>query len=508
MREINLGMSWDVAPDLASALKADQERAKPQTENGKKLTPAQKRDAAFVEVAQAIENGEFQKVDEVLAAHPKLTFNMGNCGVVYQSLIDNFDPNICKKLLARGLHLTSYSLYQHLLRGHRPSLLEHFVEMCVAEKSTHWLTTIHKQTLKGFTNNVSEQRRKELREYRVILERFDPNMLMGNLNQIEFFSVFTSYTSPLPHMECEQLKTLTAENWEKSFTAWFKDLEKTQMHQHSQIELKVFNNVLSFLNDFPTAHLGWDRAIQLLHTNNKLYKDFIAQYFKPSEDFENSDLSKILEEFHSGYRAISFPFKHNEGASKLGLTSFEMQELGASDWESRNLESYNGVAPPFEKMERYTAPSFVHILVKNASPASLALLESQTGKDLYWECLQEPAVFNSWCKKSSHEMINAVVRACPQMLEWKDQHNNSLAHYLVFLRMESSQAFGQLVARLNHNWLLQDNTRGVSVKDLFKSFGASENMLNLLDKEAIKRSMKDAGIKKTRRSAPATKRRM
>lgn len=105
-------------------------------------------------------------------------------------------------------------------------------------------------------------------------------------------------------------------------------------------------------------------------------------------------------------------------------------------------------------------------------------------------------------------MINTVVRACPQLLEWTDNHNNSLAHYLVGLRKESSKTFGQLMARLNHNWLLHENDQGVSVKDLFKTYGASDDMLNTLDKEAIKRSVKDAGIKKTRRTDPSPKRRM
>jgi len=507
--QINLGVQWDVSPDLQAALKTQQELAakNPQSKDGKKLTPAQKRDAAFAQVAQAIETGDVEKVDDLLLENPKLVFNIGDYSAVYKALMENFDASVAKKLVERSLHMNTYSVYQHLLRKHQPSLLEYFVEMCTAEKSSHWLKTIYIQALKGFTSNISDQRRKEWREQRSMLEKLDPNAFLKSVAHENFFNIFTTYTS-LPEQERKQLETLSEQDWKKSFAAWFESFEETQYRQNPQIGLKSFSNLLNFLRDFPNARIGWDGAVQGLKSQNQAYKDFIVQYFKPDEEFEASELARILKEFHTGFRSISFPFKHNEGASKLGLNSFEMQELGASDWGSGTFAANAGVAPPFKQMVRYMAPSFVHILVKTASPASLALLESQSGKDLYWECLQEPAVFKSWCTKASQDMINTVVRACPQMLQWNDKHNNSLAHHLVFLRMESSQVFGQLMARLNHNWLLQENDVGVSVKDLFKSFGATENMLNMLDKETIKRSMKDAGIKKTRRTDPAPKRRM
>lgn len=508
MNAINLGIQWDAEPDVDAALKVEQERAAQSThgENGKKLTPAQKRDAAFAAIAQAIEENDFEKAQELLDAHPKLIFNVGNYGPVYLALMKNFDAATAKKLIERKLHMSTYYIYQHLAGAHSPSLLRYFVERCTESKETHLLGSLYTQTLKGFAGNVAEGRRKELREQRAMLESLTTNTLEKNVTEDMFFAVFTTYHS-LPDIEQKQIKDLSVSCWEKSFSAWFVAFNEKTYHRSPKVSIKTFKNVLRFLRDIPNALIGWNQAVDALNTQNQRHKNFILQYFKPDQSFEESELAKICKTFHSGYRKVELPFSRSD-AKKLGLTDFEMQQLGAADWMEMDFARRDGKTPPFNKIELYMPPSFVHILVKTASPASLALLESEAGKKAYWECLQEPAVFKSWCVKASQEMINAVVRACPQMLEWNDNHNNSLGHYLVFLRVESSQAFAQLVARLNHNWILQENDQGVSVKALLKGFGATDNTLNSLDKEAIKRSMKDAGIKKTRRTDPAPKRRM
>lgn len=508
MDTINLGMEWDATADLDAALKTEQERAKnSQGENGKKLTPAQKREAAFVEIAQSIEHSDWERVDEILIQQPKLVFNMGSYGAVYKALIENFNIAVAKKLIERKLPMNTYSLYQHLGNKHNAALLDYFIERCTTENETHWLQNLYMHTIKGFTGNVSEQQRRDLREQRAVLEKLDPQSLVKSVHRDHFFHIFTTYTV-LPDVEKKALETLTQEDWEKSFDAWFASFKDQRYRPSAKIGLKTFKNVLRFLNDTPPARAGWERAVKNLSVQNQVYKDFIAQYFKPEETYSDSQLAKNIKTFSSRYSNPPFPFQQLDAQQKLGLTWFEMQELGAADWEYIELKAVNGVAPLFEVMPAYAPPSFVHILVKTASPASLALLESEAGKKVYWECLQEPSVLKSWCLKASQETINMVVRACPEMLQWSDKHNNSVGHYLVFLRAESSQAFGQLIARLNHNWILQENDQGVSVKVLLKSFGATENTLNSLDKEAIKRSMKDAGIKKTRRTDPAPKRRM
>lgn len=508
MNEINFGMPWNAELDLDAALKNEQERAAQSShgENGKKLTPAQKRDAAFSAIAQAIEESDFQKAHELVDANPKLTFDVGNYGAVYSALMNNFDVPTAKKLIDHKLNVNLYYCYQHLMRTHSPSLLVYFVECCTTNNETHWLDSLYTQTLKGFAGNVAENRRRELREQRTMLEDLNAHMLEKNVAKKEFFEVFTTY-NVLPEIEQKQIRTLSADIWQKSFTAWFESFNDRSYHRTTKLSIKTFKNVLKFLRDIPDATNGWNQAIQALNDKNQLYKNFILKYFKPNQRFEESELGQICKDFHTGYHKVELPFPRLD-AKKLGLTDFEMQQLGAADWADIDFDGRNDETPPFDKIEPYIPPSFVHILVKTASPASMALLESEVGTKAYWECLQEPAVFKSWCLKATQEMIIAVARACPQMLEWTDTHNNSVGHYLVFLRRESSQTFGQLVARLNHNWILQENDQGVSVKDLFKSFGATENTLNSMDKESIKRSMKDAGIKKTRHTNPAPKRRM
>lgn len=508
MQQINLGLEWDVASDLDKALQNEQERLAnaPQSKDGKKVTPAQKRDALFAIVAQAIEEGNPDKVDEVLVQNPKLLFNVGEYGAVYTALMENFNAEVAQKLTARKLYLTTYGIYHYLVGQHNATLLEHFIARCTEEKALHFFESLYSHTLKGFTSNIPDQRRKEWREQRQMLERVDPDIWQNVLHTSAMHKVFTSYTS-LPQAELNELKSLPAESWQTVFDHWFISFNRQPYIEPTKIDFQTFKNVLNFLSAVPPAQAGWDLSVKSLSVQNQEHNNFIRQYFSPQEEFKDSKLAEILSAFHMGQPKTTFPFKSKKG-EKLGLTSFEYAQLASGFWEQSTLSAVNGVQPPFEKIPQYTPPSFIHLLVQTASPASWALLESENGKNLYAQCLQEPTVFKGWCEEASQELITAVVRACPQLLEWTDPHNNCLGHYLVVLRQESSQAFGQLLARLNHNWLLHENDQGVSVKDLFQAFGATQTMLNGLDKDAIKRSLKDAGIKKTRRTAPAAKRRM
>ena len=514
MNAIDLGVEWNVSPDLAAALKTEQERLdkNPQQNEGRKLTPAQARDATFAAIAKAIEESDFSLATEILNDHPKLTFELGAFEIIETNLLDNFNRPLAEALAARGLLLHAYSLSQSLEKRHDPEMLLYLIEKCTNDQNPHLCDHLYHNTLKGFTANMSDLRRQELRDQRAMLENNDPQVLERALESERFFPVFTTYTA-LPAPERAKLETLATADWSVPFSLWINSFPNHYYRKDAAVSLKTLKSVLAFLSDFPFAQTGWNTAIENLKTANQVHKDCVAQYFKTTESFESSQLHHILNTFHKSIynnwrRPINAPYNNQKMAQQLGVSSFEMQELGACDWEHYDLEEKDGVVPPFTEFFAYKLPSFVHLLVNTASQASLALLESEQGQQLYVDCFTEKAVLKNWCMRATPEMINTVVRACPQLLEWSDTHNNTLAHYLVFLRAESSKTFGQLIARLNHNWLLHENYQGVSVKDLFKSFGASEDMLNTLDKEAIKRSMKDAGIKKTRRTDPAPKRRM
>lgn len=514
MSAVNFGVEWNAGPDLESALKIEQEKLdkNPQQKDGRKLTPAQIRDSTFAAIAKAIDESDFELASEILSNNPNLAFLMGSFSLIQNSLLENFNRPLAQKLNARGLSLNGYEMYQQLEKRHDPEMLAYLIEQCKTQDNAGLLEGLFYNTLKGFTATISDLRRQELRDQRGVLEDAYPDLFAKSLQHEKFFPVFLNYTT-LPECERNKIFSLSQADWNTPFSNWFKSFPNYTSPHTPTVGLKTLKNILSFLNDFPFAQNGWNTAVENLKAKNQEHKDFIAKYFKTNETFENSELYKIIMEFqrpiyHNYYRDVKAPYSGNELIGKLGLTSFEMQQLGATDWDFQELTEKDGAAPPFEKIPEYVFPSFVHVLVKTASQASLALLQSEQGQRLYADALQEPAVLKNWCVRATPEMINTVVRACPTLLEWTDNHNNTLAHYLVVLRVESSKTFGQLMARLNHNWLLHENDQGVSLKDLFKHLGANEDMLNTLDKEAIKRSVKDAGIKKTRRTDPSPKRRM
>lgn len=516
MSAINFGVEWNAEADLEAALKMELERLEknPMQKDGRKLTPAQIRDATFAALASAIGESDFQGALDILADTPKLQFELGAFGPVITSLMENFNLPLAQALSARGLKIDRYEMYTHLQKNHNQEMLTYFIEQCQLHDNTNLLEALFLDTLKGFTANVSDNRRQQLRDQRGMLEHVNPRFFVQSLESAQFFPVFLTYTK-VPEVERAQLASLSATAWVIPFSNWFASFPNYGFRNGPTVGLKSLKSLLAFLNDFPQAQEGWNTAVENLKVANRTHKDFVARYFKTNEEFKDTQLYKTLAKFQAPmeycpnhYRAIVPPLEDPLLSQKMGLTSFELQELGATNWMAIDLEEKNGEAPPFEKMPRYVFPSFAHILVKTASQASLALLHSEQGQAAYVQILQEPAVLRNWCLRASVEMITAVVRACPQLTTWTDQHNNCLAHYLVAQRKENSKAFGQLVARLNHNWLLHENELGVSVKDLFKELGATTEMLNTLDNEAIKRSVKDAGVTKTRRTAPAPKRRM
>lgn len=511
MTPFNFGVEWDAETSLTEAADQERERARLEAEkvrDGRRLTPTQKRDMAYNDMAEAVTEEDLPKIKELLAANPRLTFDVGALDKLRTALTTNFDPELMKMFSDRGLMLDRDEVRATLLKREDLHLLEYFVGT-LNSKNPHYNQQLHTETLRAFNPDLSDGRRSMFRKYRARIEQEQPGLFATTMaNGYIAPRVVGVYSSSLPQHEKDALGTLDHLDWTKLFTHMVSQMGS------SQLPAKYLTSLMDFLRDFPFAQSGWNKAVEQSRKDNAAFHAFVDTYIPDHGPFSETPFVRVVKRHHKkdmygGDSPLSPPELAGRATTMLNLSPREAVLLHADRFGHMNLQP-NPEPPPFTEFPRYVAPSIVHKFVATASPAVYALLNTDEGKALYTRCLEELPVFHRWCKAVPSELLTATVRACPQWKDWTDRHGNTLAHYLVSLRTESSKSFIQLLARLNHNWLLAENETGVSVKDLFEKYGASTDALATLDNESIKRSIKDAGLSKTKRdkTAPTPRRRM
>lgn len=511
MASFNFGVEWDAEIGLTEAAEQERERARLEAEkvrDGRRLTPTQKRDQAYNDLAEAVAEENIPKVKELLAAHPRLTFETGALANLRTALTANFDAELMKLFSDRGLVLDRNEVRTTLLKREDMDLLEYFVGT-LNSQNPHHNQQLHTDSLRAFNPELSDSRRAMFRKYRARIEQEQPELFATTMAKGYIAPrVLGVYSSSLPQHEKDALNTLENLDWGNLFGDIISQMGS------SQLPAKYLTSLMEFLCDFPFAQKGWDEAIAKIKSDNTAFHAFVDHYIPDNVPFADTPFVRVIKRHHKkgmygGDGPLSPPELAGRATTMLNLSPREAVLLHADRFGHMNLQP-NPEPPPFTEFPRYVAPSIVHKFVATASPAVYALLNTDEGKALYTRCLEELPVFHRWCKAVPSELLTATVRACPQWKDWTDRHGNTLAHYLVSLRTESSKSFIQLLARLNHNWLLAENETGVSVKDLFEKYGASADALATLDNESIKRSIKDAGLSKTKRdkTAPALRRRM
>lgn len=520
MNDITFGVDWAAAQDLEKAANAEIEFAKnhnDKVKNGKKMTPAQHRDAIHKEIADAVVNADLLEVQNLLSNNPTVSLQEGDHRLIHTALLKHFDKQIAQALSQRRLYLSAYDMKKELERYPNIALLQHLIEKSLVKSPDTMesnLEDLRDQSLGSFDPKISLARRDLLRSVRLEIEKSYPNAItQANNRYIE--GCFLRYQSDLTPDDICSLNKIEPVQWEQLFSNYFTDVyERSSLPTAQNVQ-----RIVSFTSDFSNARQGWNAAVKILSARNRAFTTTIETLWDESVSYEHSVLKKILYKFgHSTYNP-RVPYASEPCGSRL--TSVQCALLGLPErsqlpWNKafpQNFEmvkEIHGAKNPLQTFEAYTPASFVHLLIETSAPASMALLESEEGRARHFEALSDPQVLVGWCQNATPSTIAAVVKHCPQWKSWVDAHGNNLGHYLTAVRYESSKTFAQLINRINHEWVLQANNLGHTVKDVFKKNGATVEALNVLDNENIKRSLKSAGITKTKRNsnAPTLKRKM
>ena len=507
MTGLNFGVEWDSGESLKIASDKERERARLNAEKereGKKMTPAQRRDFVYAELSEAAVEQNVQRVKELLEENPKMDFQIGEIEQLRNNVIENFDTAIATLLVNRGLRLDYNAMANILAKRENEEMLVFLFNHDPKAKIPHGVMTLGNLCLKRFHPNISDSRRALYRHYHTrIAERFPDFWPSMADNSSVLRSLVVVFTPELPQEEKQLLNQLENGKWKDAFKYIM------PFTRYATINANVLQSVVDFCSEFSFGKTQWDEIVAKMPEKSQNFYNFLNTYWPEGVEFSHSELHKTIVAFQNrGYGSSdkleppSLPQK-----IKLGLSDRDVMLLRADKWTHFYLREKDGRNPPFTEIPEFAPANVVENMVATGSAACFALLEDAQGIAVYKQALETPAVFYRWCTQSSIDLLNATLKNIPSLKEWTDAHNNTIAHYLVAFRQEKTKSFVQMLARHNHNWFLQDNDKGVNVKTLFVDNKISTDTLAFLDKEAIKRSLKEAGVSKPKRSKDEAPRR-
>lgn len=517
MSDIDFGVEWDVDSSLTAAAQTEKEGRKKMSA-GPKLTPAQARDKLHNELTDAIVAEDSEKALEILADNPELSFKNGNIQKIHDALLTHFNMDVAKALVPFGQKLSVHQVRRQLMQKDNQSLLAYLLDITADEAANgrpHYVVQeLYHETFNGFLAKTASARQDMFRAYRTMIEQRFPlvfNLVLENKGASQR-NLFTNYASSLHDEDKTRLKNLAPLQWQEMFENYFSALQKRYA---PKVGAKEVGSIVALCRDVPSAKQGWNSAIARMQDQHKTHVDFLDTYID-AEDLAHTKLVGIFARYQILPKAfgrlppVPSTLIPKGAMTLLGLDARAQHDVALDTWTHHALGDKNGKAPPFYSIPLYAPASFVHLLVGQGMPASMALLETEEGRKLFVQCLSDRATLHKWCKNVTLDTLPAVVRACPELTTWSDEFGNSVAHYLVAVRRENTKTFAQLLARMHHPWISQKNAMGRSVKDIFAFNNPTADALAVLEHESLKRTLKDEGlIKHTRnKNVPTTKRRM
>lgn len=499
MTGLNFGVEWDSSESLKIASDKERERARLDAEkerDGKKMTPAQRRDHVYAELSEAAVEQNIQRVKELLDENPKMDFQIGELEHLRSNVIENFDTTIATLLAGRGLRLDYSAMANILAKRDNEEMLLFLFNHDPKAKIPHGVMTLGNLCLKRFSPNISDSRRALYRHYhKRIAEKFPDFWQTISDHASVLKGMVIVFTPELPQEEKLLVTQLENGKWKEAFK------QIMPFTRYTSVNANVLQSVVDFCNEYSFAKTQWDDIVAQMPAASQVFYNFMDTYWPENVEFTGSELYKTIATFQSrGYHSLDkLEPPSLQQKNKLGLSDRDVMLLRADKWTYFNLQEKDGRKPPFNQVPEFAPANLVENMVATGAAACFALLEDPQGLSVYKKALENPAILYRWCTQSSTDLVNATLKNIPSLKEWTDAHNNTIAHYLVALRQEKSKTFVQMLARHNHNWFLQDNDTGVNVKALFVDNKISTDTLAFLDKEAIKRSLKEAGVAKPKR---------
>lgn len=524
MDKFNIGLDYNLEENLNEFVEDEARREaleRQRERDGKKMTPAQKRDTLFEEIGTAVAADDMDVVKNILLENPKLDFTIGAFHHVKNAVMENFSTEWVNVFAGRKLPLSHYEMIQVLCRRRNDDMLD-YVLNSNGDSPVKSAMGLFQETYKLFNPKLSTVRRELLNYYD---QRFDELIEKSDTPNFyaETFGKHPStvadciklYSNDLPQKQKDRLAALEqTANWNDVFKS---------IIEH-KIKSSHMASVIAFCKAYPFANLKWNETLKNMSLQAQKYEDYIATHWgdqsKPigqtelltlsiekmkSDSNQATHYARSYIQTFEAMKTTNLTEQHDRKLfTSLQLTEYQLfRHLGVGRHNFQKSYYFAGILP------ENCPKTFVHALLQEASSPVLVLLKNEKGQKMVEDALiNDLQTLKKWADNADVDMIGKVLKSCKGLKTWTDEQGNTIAHYLTVFRREKTKTFGLMLARNNNDWYLQENAAGFSIKDLFKKNGATENMIIDMDKELLTRTLKDAGIRKSKKVEQSKKRKM
>ena len=104
------------------------------------------------------------------------------------------------------------------------------------------------------------------------------------------------------------------------------------------------------------------------------------------------------------------------------------------------------------------------------------MLQSQEGVACLQECLDDPSVLIGFLQHCSISVLHTTLKQLPNMVVWRDAHNNSIGHYIALVRTVIPKGLAEVLIKSDPEMLTQPNELGVSAVDLMQQLGGATQL--------------------------------
>lgn len=505
----NFGVNWDAKDSVQLAFEEEeiqrQALAKKEAQ-GKKMTPTQKRDALYRQITQALQNDEPSQALDILKDNPKLVFDK-KCDALddlSKAVLDYFDIDLARDLLNKGFYFPHHPISSSLLKNKNDDLFDFVAHDMAAShnKTTRKNSQIILNSIQGrfidvFMASTPQSKKRLLRHY---IKKINPGYCQDK-NMFDFISpysirsVFLCYDKNSLPEEKSLLEICPQGHIKESLKNIFTNMTVS-------ITATQLKSIMLACEEIDAFSKGLDVFLNEIKNDYTLEKS-VDNYFEKGKPFEQTKAFDLLSNQHNKmfYQNKKLELQ-TDFDNVLGLDAHQAV-LSHGYFNPDYMWNAISASPAHKKgfsFPPYMPKNIVECLVSQASPAISALWKTSQGIDLFNQSILKPSVLISFIRKSTLDQINKALKLSSCFKDFKDDFGNNIAHYIVFARHEKTKSCVMMLSRHNHNWLTDVNDKGVGIKDLLERNKADVSVLTFVDKEAIRKSIKNDKEGKSRRN--------
>lgn len=492
-----------------------------------RLTPAQRRNAIYTAVIEAIIEGDCDAVKRITAANPTVSFDEPGCESVCSALFGNFTPEIFDFLYSKDLPINP-SMYATLTENFSQQLYERFVKN--AQTDTHYTydaaaETIFNQALKNMLHpsnkvRVSSRllRTAMLQDFPQLVAQIVKPFYSTNCWQVDLLNKLPLFYPENFHPEdqlfIEQLHPDIKAMCIRGIAARFDDVTLSQLNSINRFFANHPSYAMLFDQQQTTAALEKTQNLSVLRSiipvGAHTWSDTdMVSYLQSVQNQWRDDEVLVT----TGHHHFTFgrDVDHHLHRSNMFCTTPELDQKLGFDVYDRLYVFYihtkitiagyvDGHRNIKHQINQGDDDFFTKMIICGA-PAATALLKTPQMLERVNTLLHTKHYMMKWVTKAPITAIQQLCKAYPHWKTWTDENGNNLAHYLCALRstMHCDQKVIGHLTRINPHWLIQPNNNGVNISQIVNTRFSSASLKAWVEQQTLNAELK---------SVPSTKQKM